>query len=98
MNRDRKVLSSDQIDDSYLISIVRFLCRGGGYVDFVTDKVIDRVFGEIAKRRLADDARLKNCSASLAKASLEDKRDGSTLSKVEMMISFDNFDNWEKIQ
>jgi hypothetical protein len=96
MNRDRKILSSDQIDDSYLVSIARFLCTGGGYVDFVTDEVIDGVFAEIARRGLAVSAELRGCSASLAKVSLKDKRDGSILGEMEMTIDFDDLDDWGK--
>lgn len=42
----------DELSDRYLLNILGFLCRGGGYVHFLTEERITNLFNEAARRGL----------------------------------------------
>jgi hypothetical protein len=52
IDRGRRQYTMDEIEDSHLINILKFLCRGGGYMDFVTHEKIIALFEEADERGL----------------------------------------------
>lgn len=50
MNVNYDEFKMNEIDDKYLINILSFLCRGGGFTDFLTDEKIEALFEEANKR------------------------------------------------
>lgn len=52
MNVNYQEFKMHEIDDRYLLNILSFLCRGGGYTDFLTDDKIEALFEEAKKRGL----------------------------------------------
>ena len=42
----------DDIDNRYLFNILRFISNGGGYVDFLDDDKIAKLFNEANKRKI----------------------------------------------
>lgn len=42
----------EDITDRHLINILRFVCDGGGYITFLNERNIKRLFDEAKRRRL----------------------------------------------
>ena len=47
------------IDDRYLYNILRFISRGGGYVDFLDDEKITALYNEAKKRKIKHNFKLE---------------------------------------
>jgi hypothetical protein len=52
IDRNYKEYSMDEILDSHLLNILRFMCKGGGYSYFLTTEKIINLFDEANKRNL----------------------------------------------
>jgi hypothetical protein len=52
IDRGRRKYTMDEITDSHLVNILKFLCKGGGYMDFVTPEKIIELFEEAERRDL----------------------------------------------
>jgi hypothetical protein len=48
----------EQIDDRYLLNILSFINKGGGYTDFMSDSKITKLFKEANKRMLKHNLKL----------------------------------------
>ena len=54
-----KAYTLQDIDDRYLLNILNFISRGGGYTDLMTEKNIELLFNEANKRKLKHKHTLK---------------------------------------
>lgn len=52
VDRDYKYYRMDEISDRYLLNILKFLCRGGGYLSFLSQERIVNLFRESDRRGL----------------------------------------------
>lgn len=53
-------LTVNQISDRYLKNILRFLCNGGGYHDYLDEDKITKLFNEADKREIKHPYKLKD--------------------------------------
>lgn len=51
-NSDGNLLTLDKISDKYLINILNFIAKGGGFVDYITENNIKLLCEEAKKRKL----------------------------------------------
>ena len=58
-DRNHKYLTLEEIDNKYLLNILNFILRGGGYVDEMSEESIKRLFNEANKRKLKHKFKLK---------------------------------------
>lgn len=58
MDRFGNKYTMDELTDHYLLNILGLLCRGGGYVHFLTEERITNLFNEAARRGLHHDCHL----------------------------------------
>ena len=42
----------EEIDNKYLFNILRFISNGGGYVDFLDDSKIEKLYNEANRRKI----------------------------------------------
>lgn len=68
VDREQNELTMDQISDRYLLNILGFLERGGGYTHFLDEDKIRALFSEANKRGLKH-----NHDLSLAIVEIEEK-------------------------
>ena len=47
------------IDDKYLLNILRFIKNGGGYIAFLDDEKIEKLYNEAIRRKLKIKYKLK---------------------------------------
>jgi len=50
VDRDYNKYTLEEISNRYLMNILRFLCRGGGYTDYLDKDKIQTLFDEAEKR------------------------------------------------
>lgn len=52
VDRQLKRYKMEDIKDSHLLNILRYMCKGGGYVDYMSFEIIENLFAEADKRGL----------------------------------------------
>ncbi|MGV4321181.1 hypothetical protein [Bacillus mojavensis] len=52
VDRDYKYYQMEEISDRYLLNILKFMCRGGGYTSFLSHERIENLFKEADRRGL----------------------------------------------
>lgn len=57
INKNKFTLA--QIDDRYLLNILNFIKKGGGYVNYMNDERITKLYKEAKRRKLKFDFKLK---------------------------------------
>jgi hypothetical protein len=50
----------EEIDDRYLLNILKFISRGGGYTCFMSDEIITKLYKEADRRKLKHSLKLKD--------------------------------------
>jgi len=65
VNIEHKPYTMAEITDEYLLNILAFLCRGGGYKYFVTPEKIKALFKEAKTRGLKHDSKQTNALEAL---------------------------------
>lgn len=58
MDINRKSYYMEQISDEYLLNIIKFVSKGGGYLNFLTEKKIRNLFREADIRGLKHECSL----------------------------------------
>jgi len=61
-----KCYTIDEIDDRYLLNILKFIARGGGYTDFLDDDRIKKLYYEAKKRKIKHGLKLAELQSALA--------------------------------
>lgn len=49
-----------EIDDRYLLNILKFIARGGGYTDFLSEEKIKKLYNEATRRNIKHNLKLKD--------------------------------------
>lgn len=49
-DKNYKTYTLKEIDDRYLLNILKFISNGGGYTEFMSEKTITLLFNEAKKR------------------------------------------------
>jgi len=70
MNRQGEKLCAKDISDRYLLNILRFIEKGGGYSWFLDREIIDRLFEEADKRGLDHGANKNRAVKNLIEKSM----------------------------
>lgn len=55
-----KEYSIEEINDRYLLNILKFISRGGGYTYFMSDEMITKLYKEANRRKLKHSLKLKD--------------------------------------
>lgn len=50
MDKNRRTYTLEQLEDSHLKNILGFICKGGGYVNFIDEERITKIFQEAVNR------------------------------------------------
>lgn len=58
VDKNYNTLAMDEIDDRYLLVIIRFMSNGGGHISFLTQDKVEALFGEADRRGLSHDYRV----------------------------------------
>lgn len=59
-DRNHRYWTLKEIDDRYLLNILRFISNGGGYTEAMNEKNITALFKEANKRKLKHNLKLKD--------------------------------------
>lgn len=77
IDKDKREYRMRDIQDSHLLNILRFICRGNGDPSFVTDDRIRALFDEADRRKLKHFSNL-----SVAIRAMRDKREMSLIHEL----------------